>query len=37
MEEFLASILARVAYLLAEALVARLVRAFIRPAASPAR
>jgi len=36
MEEFLASILARFAYLVAEALIARLVRAFMSRYASPA-
>jgi hypothetical protein len=37
MEEFLASILAKVAYYLIEALVIRLIRAFISTSASPAR
>jgi hypothetical protein len=37
MEEFLASILARFAYLVVEALIVRLVRAFMAPSASPAR
>jgi hypothetical protein len=37
MQEFLVSILARVAYLVVEALVVRLVRAFLTPSASPAR
>ncbi len=37
MEEFLVSILARFAYLVAEALFVRLVRAFIPAPASPAR
>jgi hypothetical protein len=37
MEEFLASILARFAYLVVEALIVRLVRAFMGASASPAR
>jgi hypothetical protein len=37
MEEFLASILARFAYLVVEALIVRLVRAFRPAPASPAR
>ncbi len=36
MEEFLASILARFAYLVVEALIVRLVRAFMPAPASPA-
>jgi hypothetical protein len=36
MEEFLASILARFAYLVAEALIVRLIRAFMHAYASPA-
>jgi hypothetical protein len=37
MEEFLASILARFAYLVVEGLIVRLVRAFMGAPASPAR
>jgi hypothetical protein len=37
MEEFLASILARFAYLVAEAIIVRLIRAFMAATASPAR
>lgn len=37
MAEFLASILARFAYLVAEALIVRLVRAFMPAPAGPAR
>ena len=37
MEEFLVSILARFAYLVAEALIVRLVRAFMGAHASPAQ
>ncbi len=37
MEEFLASILARFAFLVVEALIARLVRAFMPAPASPAQ
>ncbi len=37
MEEFLVSILARFAYLVVEALIVRLVRAFMPAPASPAR
>ena len=37
MEEFLASILAKIAYLVIEALIVRLIRAFVAPPASPAR
>jgi hypothetical protein len=37
MEEFLASILAKFAYLVAEALIVRLVRAFMGARVSPAR
>jgi hypothetical protein len=36
MEEFLASILAKVAYLAIEAITVRLVRLFMRPRVSPA-
>jgi hypothetical protein len=37
MEEFLASILARFAYLVVEAIIVRLIRAFMAAPASPAR
>jgi hypothetical protein len=37
MEEFLASVLAKFAYLAVEALIIRLVRAFMRASAAPAR
>jgi len=37
MEEFLASILARFAYLVAEAIIVRLIRAFMAGTASPVR
>jgi hypothetical protein len=37
MEEFLASILARFAYLVVEAIIVRLIRAFIAAPASPAQ
>ncbi len=37
MEEFLASILAKIAYHMIEALVIRLIRAFMATSASPAR
>jgi hypothetical protein len=37
MEEFLAAILARMAYLLIETLIARLIRAFAATQPSPAR